>query len=118
MEPQTSPFESWAADPGNATPERLVWRLRVYRLSLYALDIAWPDGKVQTLRHVGTNQFLQITKGSTSLAALPTVTPDGKPGPSTIVADVEPQMTPDPRFASHTATTRPTMARRTASAGN
>jgi four helix bundle protein len=36
-------FERWVAEPSNATPERLVWRLRAYRLALYALDLAWAD---------------------------------------------------------------------------
>ena len=44
-------FERGVAEPSNATPERLVWRLRAYRLALYALDIAWAD--VVTLARIG-----------------------------------------------------------------
>ena len=36
-------FERWAADPRNASMERLVWRLVMYRLAMYALVRAWDD---------------------------------------------------------------------------
>jgi len=36
-------FERWAADPRNASTERLVWRLVMYRLATYALVPAWDD---------------------------------------------------------------------------
>ena len=43
-------FERWAADPANASRERLVWRLVMYRLSAYALAAGWPDA-VALARH-------------------------------------------------------------------
>ncbi|MDF1503898.1 four helix bundle protein [Roseisolibacter sp. H3M3-2] len=36
-------FERWAAEPGNASAERLVWRLAMYRLACYALHTGWDD---------------------------------------------------------------------------
>lgn len=36
-------FEAWAGDPCNATVERLVWRLVMYRLASYALHVGWQD---------------------------------------------------------------------------
>ncbi|MGZ8414238.1 MAG: four helix bundle protein [Gemmatirosa sp.] len=43
MDRELPTFENWAADPRNATLERMVWRLPAYRLAAYALHVGWDD---------------------------------------------------------------------------
>ena len=49
-------FESWAADPRNATAERLVWRLPMYRLAAFALHEGWNDAVA--LSRIAVTQYV------------------------------------------------------------
>jgi four helix bundle protein len=54
-------FDASVEDPRNATPERLVWRQRAYRLALDSLHLAWPDAmalsKVAVTRRVAAQLY-------------------------------------------------------------
>lgn len=45
METELTSYETWVANPCNATRERIIWRLPAYRLACFALYCGWTDAR-------------------------------------------------------------------------
>jgi four helix bundle protein len=69
MSHQTPTFESWVADPRNATLERMVWRLPAYRLAAYALDVGWGDATQRSRSAIMAPIALQLYRALGSIGA-------------------------------------------------
>ena len=69
MESELTSFETWAADPRNATAERLVWRLPMYRVAVFALHVGGDDALTLSSVAVTTPIAAQLYRALGSIGA-------------------------------------------------
>jgi four helix bundle protein len=62
-------FERWAADPRNASSERLVWRLAMCRLAAYALARGWDDAERLARHRITASIAAQLYRALGSVGA-------------------------------------------------